>query len=75
MPNRSYRWEWEYTATRAGRLRPTVPVVITYARSAQAVHGLVDSGAEWSMCGADLAREAGLDVERFPLVRIDLAGG
>jgi hypothetical protein len=46
MPNRSYRWEWEYTATRAGRLRPTVPVVITYARSARAVHGLVDSGAE-----------------------------
>jgi hypothetical protein len=27
------------------------------------------------MCGVDLAREAGLDIERFPRVRIDVSGG
>jgi hypothetical protein len=65
MPDRSYRFAVPYTF-RQGRLRPTVPVTITYLRTTRQYNGLVDSGAEGSVCSASIARAAGVDLRIFP---------
>jgi hypothetical protein len=74
MLDRSYRWQFSYT-TRRGRRYPTIPVSFTYLRTTRIVNGIVDSGAERSTCSAALAREAGVDLNNFPVRVLRGIGG
>jgi hypothetical protein len=44
-------------------------VTFTYLRTTRPFDGLVDSGAERSVCSAAIAIEAGIDLSQFPLRR------
>src|SRR5688572_20310828 len=75
MVERSYRWETTYRTTRGRRPEPILPVAFAYTRVTVDHGGLVDSGAAFSACSVQIAREAGLDPERFPLEPIRGIGG
>ena len=52
-----------------------LPVAFSYAQMTATFNGLVDSGAERSVCSARIARLAGIDLDLFPIVRIEGVGG
>src|SRR5688500_8656776 len=72
---RAFRFAWPYRATPDGVVRPLVPVAFTYERRAGPVYGLVDSGADRSVCSVAVAREAGVDVASFPSRSMRGVGG
>jgi hypothetical protein len=74
MPDRSYRLGLPYSWSRRRR-HPLIPVTFTYLRTTRPHDGLVDSGAERSACSVAIAREAGIELERFPARRIGGVGG
>jgi hypothetical protein len=55
-----------YTESRGRRL-PIIPVRFTYLRTTRPFDGLVDSGAERSICSVRMAEEAGINVVEFPV--------
>ncbi len=75
MAERSYRWRMSYQATLNGRRAPLVPVAFAYTHQTKTYSGLVDSGAERSACSVAVARAAGIDVESFPVARVQGLGG
>jgi hypothetical protein len=74
MSDRTYRFALPYTEVH-GRRCPMVPVTFTYHRTTQPYFGLVDSGAQRTLCSVAIAEEAGIDLSRFPLRRIRGVGG
>ena len=75
MTERSYRWLAAYKIGANGRLGPTLPVRFVYAQATRPYDGLVDSGAERTVCSEAIAREAGIEIERFPELRVRGIGG
>ncbi len=73
MAERIYGLTLAYTGMM--RRRPTVPVTLTYLRTTRSFDGLVDSGAERTVCSIAVAEEAGVDLTEFPTRRIRGAGG
>jgi len=74
MADRSYRLALPYTDSR-GRRQPIVQVTFTYLRTTRPVDGLVDSGAERSVCSVSVAEEAGINLAQFPLRPVRGVGG
>jgi hypothetical protein len=64
-----------YQATLSGRLAPLVRVAFAYTQLTKAYYGLVDSGAERSVCSVVIARAAGIDVDALPVERVRGVGG
>ncbi len=74
MADRSYRHELPYTESHGRRL-PIIPVRFTYLRTTRPFDGLVDSGAERSVCSVRMAEEAGVNVAQFPVRTVKGVGG
>ena len=74
MTDRSYRLALAYTRSR-GQLFPIIPVTFTYLRTTRPYDGLVDSGAERSVCSVTIAQEAGINVAQFPVRQVRGVGG
>ena len=66
---------WPYTIGRAALARPLLPVIFTFARRSETVPGLLDSGADRSICSTTVARDAGVDVDTLPVRRMRGVGG
>jgi hypothetical protein len=58
-----------------GRFRPLVRVAFAYTQQTKTYYGLVDSGAEQSVCSVAVARAAGVDFDALPAERIRGIGG
>jgi hypothetical protein len=52
-----------------------IAVTFTYLRATQPYYGLVDSGAQRTLCSAAIAEEAGVELARFPTRRVRGVGG
>jgi hypothetical protein len=52
-----------------------IAVTFTYDRTTQPYYGLVDSGAQRTLCSTAIAEEAGIEPSQFPLRRIRGVGG
>lgn len=74
MPDRAYRVIQPYTELR-GQRYPMLSVTFTYLRTTKSFYGLVDSGAQRSLCSTTVAVEAGIDLSTFPVRRFKGAGG
>jgi hypothetical protein len=74
MHERSYRFSFPYKML-SGRPYPVLAVTFTYQQTTKSFLGLVDSGAERSLCSGDIAEEAGVDLALFPRIRIKGVGG
>jgi hypothetical protein len=75
MTERTFRLSWPYTVVRAGVARPLLPDAFTFERRSETVPGLLDSGADRSICSTTVARDAGVDVDTLPVRRMRGVGG
>jgi hypothetical protein len=75
VTERSFLITWPYSIERDRVARPLIPVVFTYERRTGPVLGLVDSGADLSVCSITIALEAGMDVAAFPVRPMRGIGG
>jgi hypothetical protein len=55
MPDRAYRLSFDCTGL--AKRRPTLPVTFTYLHTTKPFDGLVESGAERSLCSVAIAIE------------------
>ena len=75
MPERVFRWEEPFRTARSDRPVPLLAVAFSYVRQTRTYYGLVDSGAERSVCSVAVTRAAGVDLDQFPRERIRGIGG
>ena len=52
-----------------------IAVTFTYHRTTQPYYGLVDSGAQRTLCSTAIAEEAGIELSQFPIRRVRGVGG
>jgi hypothetical protein len=74
MFDRAYRFSFPYEMLR-GRPCPVLAVTFTYQQTTKSFLGIVDSGADRSLCSELIAEQAGIDLERFPVSQIHGVGG
>lgn len=52
-----------------------IAVTFSYVHTTKPYYGLVDSGAQRTLCSAAIAEEAGVDLAKFPTRRVRGVGG